>query len=262
MIKFFRKIRYNLMEQNKTGKYFKYAIGEIVLVVLGILIALQINNWNENNKKRSEEITILENIKQDISFDQADVDYNIKYHFLYLKEERKLLAYLQKAPIPLDSINLNDALGVPLILALHESTFNNLQNNEVGILRNNTLRKKIARLYDFFATAAKKMEDKNSIAYDTYSKKLPYFLKHTSLSTITKDVYEFPDYEDYLYIEYSRNSFVLSNADEAKKDEAFKIILSECSFFREVTLEFYNNLKTKMTELIIEIDKELQELKN
>jgi hypothetical protein len=47
MIKFFRKIRYDLMEKNKTGKYFKYAIGEIVLVVIGILIALQVSNWNQ-----------------------------------------------------------------------------------------------------------------------------------------------------------------------------------------------------------------------
>ena len=51
MIKFFRKIRYNLMEKNKTGKYLKYAIGEIVLVVIGILIALSINNWNESRKE-------------------------------------------------------------------------------------------------------------------------------------------------------------------------------------------------------------------
>ncbi|MDT0559603.1 DUF6090 family protein [Ichthyenterobacterium sp. W332] len=51
MIKFFRRIRYNLMEKNKTGKYFKYAIGEIILVVIGILIALQFNNWNESRKR-------------------------------------------------------------------------------------------------------------------------------------------------------------------------------------------------------------------
>jgi hypothetical protein len=58
MIKFFRKFRQNLLLENKTGKpalpagrYFKYAIGEIILVVIGILIALQINNWNEAKTK-------------------------------------------------------------------------------------------------------------------------------------------------------------------------------------------------------------------
>ncbi|TFV95649.1 hypothetical protein E4S40_05355 [Algoriphagus kandeliae] len=50
MIKFFRKIRQDLLSEGKTRKYLKYAIGEIVLVVIGILIALQINNWNENRK--------------------------------------------------------------------------------------------------------------------------------------------------------------------------------------------------------------------
>jgi len=59
MIKFFRKIRYDLMEKNKTGKYFKYAIVEIVLVVFGILIALGINNWNEKRKERQLEIKVL-----------------------------------------------------------------------------------------------------------------------------------------------------------------------------------------------------------
>jgi len=54
MIKFFRKIRQNLLIENKTGKYFKYAIGEIILVVIGILIALQINNWNENRKHKNK----------------------------------------------------------------------------------------------------------------------------------------------------------------------------------------------------------------
>ena len=65
MIKFFRKIRYNLMEQNKTGKYFKYAIGEVILVVIGILIALQINNWNENRKYNKNNTLMLQQLLEE-----------------------------------------------------------------------------------------------------------------------------------------------------------------------------------------------------
>ena len=53
------------MEKNKTGKYFKYAIGEIVLVVIGILIALQINNWNENRKALIKENALYSSIVSD-----------------------------------------------------------------------------------------------------------------------------------------------------------------------------------------------------
>ncbi|NNC35807.1 MAG: hypothetical protein HKO09_13100, partial [Croceitalea sp.] len=67
MIKFYRQIRYNLMETGKTGKYLKYAIGEIILVVIGILIALQINNWNEQRKDRIREQIILNNLKSDFT---------------------------------------------------------------------------------------------------------------------------------------------------------------------------------------------------
>jgi Family of unknown function (DUF6090) len=69
MIKFFRKIRQNLIMENKTSKYFKYAAGEIVLVVIGILIALQINNWNENRKINNQETVYLQDLKNDITFD-------------------------------------------------------------------------------------------------------------------------------------------------------------------------------------------------
>lgn len=67
MIKFFRKIRYNLMETGKTGKYFKYAIGEIVLVVIGILIALWINNLNIANQQKKERLTLITNLKQELN---------------------------------------------------------------------------------------------------------------------------------------------------------------------------------------------------
>jgi len=62
MIKFFRKIRQNMIKENRVSKYMLYAIGEIVLVVVGILIALQINNWNENKKERHEEFLALKSL--------------------------------------------------------------------------------------------------------------------------------------------------------------------------------------------------------
>lgn len=71
MIKFFRRIRQHLLSENKFSKYLLYAIGEIVLVVIGILIALSINNWNENRKNQEFEQKILYEIlldtKEDIS---------------------------------------------------------------------------------------------------------------------------------------------------------------------------------------------------
>ena len=69
MIKFFRLIRQNLIMENKTSKYLKYAIGEIVLVVIGILIALQINNWNQNRIQEKETKTLLSNLKLDVEED-------------------------------------------------------------------------------------------------------------------------------------------------------------------------------------------------
>jgi len=80
MIKFFRRIRFDLMEKNKTGKYLKYAIGEIVLVVIGILIALQINNWNENRLNNKVLNTFLVNLKQELQGEQNILNSMIEWH--------------------------------------------------------------------------------------------------------------------------------------------------------------------------------------
>ena len=80
MIKFFRKIRYDLMEKNKTRKYLKYAIGEIVLVVIGILIALSINNWNETRKQKETTNSIYVIVKEDLINDISEIDFILKYH--------------------------------------------------------------------------------------------------------------------------------------------------------------------------------------
>ena len=89
MIKFFRKIRQRLLTENQFSKYLIYAVGEIVLVVLGILIALQINNWNEVEKDKRKAITTLEAIRSDLAQDLEEIkDLKVSWG------ER--LAYFQK----------------------------------------------------------------------------------------------------------------------------------------------------------------------
>ena len=70
MIKFFRKIRQKLLIKGRTKQYLKYAAGEIVLVVIGILIALQINSWNDYRKQRNNEQLILKNLKDNLESDK------------------------------------------------------------------------------------------------------------------------------------------------------------------------------------------------
>ena len=91
MIKFFRKIRYDLMEKNKTGKYFKYAIGEIVLVMIGILLALQVSNWNQERKDRISERKLLDNIHRDFVHNKVGFDSLKAIHYRGLDGLNKLV---------------------------------------------------------------------------------------------------------------------------------------------------------------------------
>lgn len=69
MIKFFRHIRQQLIREGKIGRYLKYALGEILLVMIGILLALQVNNWNQKEKDKDFESTMLHAIKSSLESD-------------------------------------------------------------------------------------------------------------------------------------------------------------------------------------------------
>ena len=84
------------METGKTGKYFKYAIGEIILVVIGILIALSINNWNEERKERILEISILNEIANNLENDLVSIDSGIEIITLYRDNSFKIYNHLEQ----------------------------------------------------------------------------------------------------------------------------------------------------------------------
>lgn len=104
MIKFFRHIRRRLIAEKKAGPYILYALGEIILVVIGILIALQINNYSEHQKEREKEKVLLSNLANDVQLDVDHIEYNTK-----LSRERlnrlDSLVQLLKTPDRINSLD-------------------------------------------------------------------------------------------------------------------------------------------------------------
>lgn len=108
MIKFFRNIRKKLASENKVAGYLRYAIGEIVLVMIGILLALQINNWNEARKERNNEIKYLKNLKLDLKTDLVNLDLMIIDRRNKMSSANTLLEL--KPPATMEELTVFDSL--------------------------------------------------------------------------------------------------------------------------------------------------------
>lgn len=151
MIKFFRKIRKNLLTEGKTSKYFKYAIGEIILVVIGILIALQINTWNEIRKDKTAETGILTKLLEDLQsaerfsneYIESEQNYlniielvlNKDTLGVVLEDEIKTSEYFNKAFWDFE-------IKVPVI-----NTYSDLKNaGKIAIISNNEIRDRLSVL--------------------------------------------------------------------------------------------------------------------
>ncbi|MFH6768277.1 DUF6090 family protein [Gaetbulibacter aquiaggeris] len=120
MIKLFRNFRQNLLNEGKTSKYFKYAIGEIVLVVLGILIALQINNWNQNRMNKQNEKLILKELHKEFISNKTQLDTVI---FINKRSFQSVKYVKSKLPIDIEKVNL-DSLAFHLYFMGYTNTFN------------------------------------------------------------------------------------------------------------------------------------------
>jgi len=148
MIKFFRNIRQNLiMGNSNTGKYFKYAIGEIILVVIGILIALQINNWNEYRKANIEENAILkslyENLKlakqqsEDLIIDERELKQNL-ISMLVINSDT---IEIKKSKVP-DSIFKKAVWDLQSDLPIVNAYFNLKNTNKLSLISNKNINEK------------------------------------------------------------------------------------------------------------------------
>ena len=205
MIKFFRHIRQNLLMENKTGKpaakpsagkpagrYFKYAIGEIILVVIGILIALQINNWNELKKQRNEAHTFIKRLSEEV---EQNIEITNREILLEQQQVEKTKSLLEMFLWPQDKIS-SRAID-SLIFAIMSSNSidiktgtleEGLNTGKVSLLTNSELKQKLYSLPAVFEEI-KRLETLES--QDINDNMVPYMYDHMNFKNMDNAFSEF-----------------------------------------------------------------------
>ena len=218
MIKFFRKIRQNLLMENKTKTYFKYAIGEIVLVVIGILIALSINNWNETNKNEREQIVFLNNLKNDLKNDLIQLDQILKFQ----KEKLSKVNELKDQLLSIKDFEKIEQLLVNLTL-LNDTYFPNtgsytttVSSGKIASLNPSSLRIAITNLYERYYYRLIYNGEFYDKKLNEVSSSLGKFFNTLTLKLNSKDIIEDSEFVNLITMWFVENSIYVKKGEETK----------------------------------------------
>ncbi|SER09478.1 hypothetical protein SAMN05421824_3003 [Hyunsoonleella jejuensis] len=240
MIKFFRKIRQKLLSENKFSKYLIYAVGEIILVVIGILIALGINNWNDANNLTTKEITLLIEMKSNLESDIEGLRWDINKNEKLLKANQIVLKSLQNG-IYHDSLDLYYSwIKGNTVFVKNTSAFKNLESFGLDIIKNDSLRIKITNLYSTRYEYIRFIEQVRDEKFQ-YEQIIPQITKHLRLR--------------------SENLYEPINVDELSKNNEFKSVIKLNCDMRNYIITIYKDIEKTITELIKAIELELKEKK-
>jgi hypothetical protein len=153
MIKLFRNIRQKLITEGKVTNYMKYAIGEIVLVMIGILLALQVNNWNNDQKEKKLEKRFLSNLIQDLEADSVTIASSKKVSDEQVRTKQKLVDYFKGQSFSKDSLvfYFNGQWQpvynfAPILTTLEEMK----STGNIGVISDLNLRRKILSTYNSY----------------------------------------------------------------------------------------------------------------
>jgi hypothetical protein len=167
MIRFFRSLRLRLLTENRFSKYLLYAIGEIVLVVIGILIALQINDANDTRKERVKEVNYLENIKTDLQINIHEMDRYLSIRTGCIEAAQRIIAHFEGEPITdYDAFNA-DGVSIYGWQKFYQSnnTFQELVNSgNLALISNQSIK---TMLLDLESLYKKMKSEEDHFRFDT-----------------------------------------------------------------------------------------------
>ncbi|MEM9075408.1 MAG: DUF6090 family protein [Bacteroidota bacterium] len=251
MIKFFRKIRLNLLSENKFRNYLLYAIGEIVLVVIGILIALQISDWSENKKRKAEEKKLLIALIDDFSENKARIEDAIEKEKDMIEMSKSLINAMQSRQenVSQDSVRFWVASGAKswwkaqFITGTYDAI---VSSGKIGILENDDLK---SILSQFNA-------DINS-GFEDHSESMSYLVEMNKI---------FADIAPFLIHDVQRSALNLTTVNESFDSSINKLVengeylglLISKTWLETLRVDYQQKLKSYVEQILALCEEELK----
>lgn len=254
MLRFFRQIRHRLLAENHVSRYLLYAVGEIVLVVIGILMALEVNNWNETRKSRSTEYFLIWNLLQEMNSNYEQLDRVLEYNTRSFRAAKDLIGFYNESK-PYSSIRQIDSSLTQLQWAW---TF----NPQIGVLKSiqasgelSTIQKDSLRFFiaSYVDMANDVLEEQMLLRELIVKEYIPLVNQYVSLN----------DRLPYLGSEYGVGESKF-DPDYAGLfgDRQLESLIAYIHTWRLDELEESRNLKAHMADFIAMLGSELQRFEN
>ena len=258
MIKFFRHIRQRLLSEGKTGKYLKYAIGEIVLVVIGILIALQINNWNENQKARNSEKAILIGLKSEFQNNLVIIDSTIQANKNVSQACILLTEIIRSNKLEEKTKKVDSLILRMLLISSFDAntgvTEEILNSGKLELIKSKIIRERITG----WSSKLNDIEEDVEFRFVNYNQSLiPFFTEYFPLAN--GDIYKKNIYG--LNGEYIRNYKTYSNFKPVYKDinlMKMENVIWHHKHNNDYVISQDYSIRKEILEIIDEVNKELE----
>jgi hypothetical protein len=238
MIRIFRNIERVKEEEERAGNFWTFVIGEFFLVFLGILIALQVDNWNQNRKERKMERVLLSEMLSDLNGDLEDIEANTSTMERYKNANQVVLDFLDS------NLPWHDSLGYYFaqlfggtLFDINTSAYESLNSIGIDLIQNDKLRQQITALY--------------SVRYNHVA------ANQEILFTIIID-HLLPALTENLQTISMRQKAVPVNLDELRQNNSFQEELKLARFTYGLSIGTFNEAHKQAIRLIAEIEKELE----
>lgn len=250
MFKFFNKIRQKLLFENRFSRYLLYAVGEIILVVIGILIALQVNNWNISRQVEKKEITTLKELRSSLMISKMNLANLLANNDRWLAYNYKIKDYLENKK-PYDT-SLDKCFGTYYWTGkaqLTSAPYDQLKIEGLDLISNEQIRMQLVYIFeDYFGQIKSEHEawDKDFLAAIIYPQHVTLFKKYYPIS----------------YQKYSDEYAKPINYQALLDNQKFINTISENISLKRYSMTFKRDLIMKIDSLNHGISREIERLDN